>query len=165
MLNRELDGCLLGVAGDRVRGAIRPSSQRRAFPPGSAKGPTRSPVRISVGSARAICSRRRRCRHGMAHGMWTTDGAAFHTVEPCPDRSPLAVAGTEASTVRSTNRQSYSTHVPNLNPIPMQAGSRHLCWCCGRRLVDHPSLCRCGQPHYCEGRPANWGQATGPLAW
>ena len=33
-----------------------------------------------------------------------------------------------------------------------------LCWCCHRRLFDHPSLCHCGQPHYCEGRPPNWGQ-------
>lgn len=30
------------------------------------------------------------------------------------------------------------------------------CWCCHRRLTGHPSLCHCGQPHYCEGRPANW---------
>ena len=36
-----------------------------------------------------------------------------------------------------------------------------LCWCCARRLVDHPSLCHCGQPHYCEGRPPNWCQRTG----
>jgi hypothetical protein len=44
-------------------------------------------------------------------------------------------------------------------PYRSQTGeSWHLCWCCHRRLLDHPSLCHCGQPHYCEGRPPNWCQ-------
>jgi hypothetical protein len=44
-------------------------------------------------------------------------------------------------------------------PYRSQTGeSWRLCWCCHRRLLGHPSLCHCGQPHYCEGRPLNWCQ-------
>ena len=49
-----------------------------------------------------------------------------------------------------------------LHPTQIQTeqGSGH-CWCCQRRLAGHRSLCHCGQPHYCEGRPPNWCQRTG----
>jgi hypothetical protein len=64
--------------------------------------------------------------------------------------------------VRNHPETPHGTHMP----YPVQApvvGSWDLCWCCGRRLVDHPSLCHCGQPHYCEGRPPNWSRQTGSL--
>lgn len=70
----------------------------------------------------------------------------------------------EVLAVRNSARLPNGTHLP-YGTQSRTVGSWGLCWCCGRRLVDHPTLCHCGQPHYCEGRPPNWGRPTGrPLA-
>lgn len=85
-------------------------------------------------------------------GVISTHCDRFHTQSN--KREALAVG----------NRSVRSTHVM---PAPRRSPEGgNLCWCCRRRLVDHPSLCRCGQPHYCEGRPPNWDRPfDGPLAW
>lgn len=54
---------------------------------------------------------------------------------------------------------SFNAPAGQLHTQPRTATSWNHCWCCGRSL-DHPSLCHCGQPHYCEGRPPNWCQRT-----